>query len=249
MTVTLYSSDGDEAGEVDLPAPFEARVRPDLIHKAVTVARANRAQPYGVDPKAGKRYAVEGMGPGHGISRVPRLTRSQRAAFAPGTVGGRRAHPPTADKDLSAKINDKERRKALKAAWAATTDADLVRERGHRVPEDLTVPIAVEDGFVDVDRTRDVIAFFEAVGLADELERADDRTVRAGKGKNRGRPYRSPRSALIVVHEDGRIVEAARNLPGIEVAQVDHVGAHDLAPGGDPGRLVVVTESALEAIR
>lgn len=249
MTVTLYTPDGDEAGEVDLPEPFEARVRTDLIHKAVTVARANRAQPYGVDPKAGKRYAVEGMGPGHGISRVPRLTRSQRAAFAPGTVGGRRAHPPKAEKDLSSKINDKERRKALVAAWAATADVELVRERGHRVPGDMSVPVVVEDGFVDVERTRDVIAFFEAVGLGDELDRADKRTVRAGKGKGRGRRYRSPRSALIVVHEDGRIVEAARNLPGIEVAQVEHVGAHDLAPGGDAGRLVVATESALEAIR
>lgn len=249
MTVTLYDADGDEAGEVDLPATFEARVRTDLIRKAVDVARANRAQPYGVDPMAGKRYAVESQGPGQGISRVPRLTRGQRGAFAPGTVGGRKAHPPKKEKDPSAKINRKERRKALRAAWAATTDPALVRERGHRVPEGMTVPIVVEDDLVDLTRTRDVIAFFEALGLDEELARADSRTVRAGKGKGRGRRYRTPRSALIVCHEDGRIVEAARNVPGVEVVQVEQVGAVDLAPGGDPGRLVVLTESALEAIR
>lgn len=246
--VTVYDRDGNAAGEVALPAVFAEPVRTDLIRKAVNVSRANRRQPYGAHWRAGKQHVVDSWGPGHGVSRVPRLTRGRRAAQMPGSVGGRRAHPPKAEKDWSEKMNTKERRKAIRAALAATADPDHVRGRGHRLPDDASVPLVVEDDLVDLERTRDLLAFFETAGLADELARADRRKVRAGKGKVRGRRVRTPTSALIVVHADGPVRRAAGNIPGIEVARAEDVGAEHLAPGGDPGRLLVVTRSALETL-
>ena len=41
-------------------------------------------------------------------------------AFAPGTVGGRRAHPPKSEKIWSKKINKKENAKAIRSAISAT---------------------------------------------------------------------------------------------------------------------------------
>lgn len=246
--VTVYDRDGNAAGEVALPAVFAEPVRTDLIRKAVDVSRANRRQPYGAFWRAGKQHVVASWGPGRGVSRVPRLTRGRRAAQMPGSVGGRRAHPPKAEKDWSEKINTKERRKAIRAALAATADASRVRGRGHRLPDDASVPLVVRDDFLAIDRTKELIAFFEAAGLSDELDRASTRKVRAGKGTMRGRRYRTRTSALIVVHEDGPVRRAAGNVPGIEVENVRNLGAEHLAPGGDPGRLLVVTESALAAL-
>ena len=46
---------------------------------------------------AGKRTSAESRGTGMAMARVPREKGGGgRAAFAPGTVGGRQAHPPRA---------------------------------------------------------------------------------------------------------------------------------------------------------
>lgn len=248
MAVKVFDRDGNASGEVDLPPAFDEPVRTDIIHKAVKVARANARQPYGAFWQAGKQHATESWNPGQGVSRVPRLTRNRTAALMPGVRGGRRAHPPKAEKDLSEKINTKERRKAIRAALAATAEPERVRDRGHRVPEDASLPIVAADEVLQIDRTRDLIDWFGALGYADELDRTSERKVRAGKGKGRGRKYRTRTSALIVVHEDGPIQQAASNIPGLETMRVEQLDAWSLAPGGDPGRLLVITESALEGL-
>lgn len=246
--VRLFDRAGEATGEVDLPDAFTEPVRTDLIRKAVNTARANRRQRYGAHRFAGKRHAVDSWGPGRGVSRVPRLTRGRQAAQMPGSRGGRRAHPPKAEKEWAEKMNRKERRKALRAALAATADPERVRGRGHRLPDDASVPLVCEDDLLALDRTKELIAWLEKVGLSDELDRADQKKVRAGKGKGRGRRYRRPVSVLFVLHDDGPLVRAASNVPGVETTRVDQLNAEMLAPGGDPGRLLVLTKSALEAL-
>ena len=58
------------------------------------------------------------------------------------------------------------------------------------------------------------------MGLSDDVVRAKDGIrIRCGRGKMRGRPYRMPRSLLIVVScSDAAVIKGARNLPGVEVA-------------------------------
>jgi len=65
----------------------------------------------------------------------------------------------------------------------------------------------------------------------------------------RGRRYRQPRSVLVVVKEAGTVRRLLGNLPGVEVVSPSGLNAEVLAPGGDPGRLTVFSEGALEVLR
>ena len=53
---------------------------------------------------------------------------------------------------------------------------------------------------------------------------------------------------LIVVMEDRGIGKASANLPGVEVVKVTDLNAEVLAPGAHPGRLVIWSRSAFEAL-
>jgi large subunit ribosomal protein L4e len=245
MNVTVRDLDGGDAGEVDLPGVFTTQYRPDLIKRAVTAARANRRQAYGTDEFAGLRTPAESMGSGRGMAHVPRQNGQGRRV--PQAVKGRVAHPPKAEKDRSQDINDKERKLAVRSAIAATADAELVAERGHRFDEDLELPLVVSDEFEELVKTRDVVSFLEAVGVHADVERADEgKTVRAGRGTSRGRKYKQPKSIVFVTSTEPS--KAARNLAGVDVATAANVSAEDLAPGTHAGRLTVWTESALEEV-
>ncbi|QFU83943.1 50S ribosomal protein L4 [Natronorubrum aibiense] len=247
MEATVRDLDGSEAGSVDLPAVFETTYRPDLIARAVRVAQANRKQDYGADEFAGKRTPAESFGSGRGMAHVPR--QDGRARRVPQAVKGRRAHPPKAEKDQSESINKKEKKLAVRSAIAATTDAELVAERGHEFDDDAEIPVVVADEFEDLQKTKEVVEFLEAAGLEADIERADEgRSVRSGRGKTRGRKYKTPTSILFVTSSESGPSRAARNLAGADVTTAAEVNAEDLAPGTQPGRLTVWTESALEEV-
>src|SRR5437763_3940275 len=144
--VHVYSLGGDVVKTIDLPTVFRSDIRLDLIRRAVTAFQANRRQPYGPGIGAGMRHSVRWSGKGHGVSRVPRIRGTMIGAQAPGTVGGRRAHPPRPDTTWSKKINDRERKMARNAALAAVKDASIVSARGHRFKEGLSLPVVLEDG-------------------------------------------------------------------------------------------------------
>jgi large subunit ribosomal protein L4e len=243
MQATIYNLDGEADGEVELPSVFETRVRTDLVGKAVRAAQANRKQDYGADEYAGLRTPAESFGSGRGQAHVPK--QDGRARRVPQAVKGRAAHPPKAEKDRSLSMNDKERQLAIRSALAATTDAELVAERGHEFDRD-EVPVVVSDDFEDLVKTQEVLALLEALDVAADIERADDTKIKAGKGSMRGRKYRRPSSVLFVT--SGEPSKAARNLAGVDVATAREVNAEDLAPGGQPGRLTVFTESAVEEV-
>lgn len=245
MDATIYDTNGDDAGTITLPTSFQTPYRPDIIRKAVDVAETNQKQPYGADPMAGRRHATESWAPGRGASRVPRLTQGREAAFAPLARGGRRAHPPKAEKKTQEHLNRKERDLALSSALAATSDIDRVTGRGHLFDAD-ELPLIVQDDLVSIQKTRELVDALDALGVGEDLARAKEgRSIRAGKGTMRGRRYRTPRSVLLVVHETGTIDRASGNLPGVEYALVDELNVPRLAPGGDAGRLTLFTESAI----
>jgi len=245
MQATIRNLDGEEDGTLDPPDVFSKTVRPDLIKRAVLAAQANRKQDYGADDYAGMRTSAESPGSGRGMAHVPRT--NGQGARVPQTVGGRKAHPPKEEKDRSQNINTKERKKAVRSAVAATTDADLVAERGHRFDEKLELPLVVSDDFEDLVKTKEVVSFLEAVGADADIERAEEnKSVRAGRGTTRGRKYKTPKSVLFVTSDEPS--KAARNLAGADVATAGEVNAEDLAPGAHPGRLTVWTESAVEEV-
>jgi large subunit ribosomal protein L4e len=245
MQATIRNLDGEEDGSVDLPDVFSNTVRKDLIKRAVLAAQANRKQDHGADDYAGMRTSAESPGSGRGMAHVPRT--NGQAARVPQAVGGRKAHPPKEEKDRSLDINTKERKKAIRSAIAATTDAEVVAERGHQFDDDLELPLVVSDDFEDLVKTREVVSFLEAVGIDADIERAEEnKTIRAGQGTTRGRKYKTPKSVLFVTSDEPS--KAARNLAGADVATAAEVNAEDLAPGAHPGRLTVWTESALAEV-
>jgi len=245
MQATVRDLNGEDAGTVDLPEVFETAYRPDLIKRAVLAAQANRKQAYGADPYAGMRTPAESFGSGRGMAHVPR--ENGQGARVPQTVGGRKAHPPKAEKDQGKGINDKERKLAIRSAIAATTDAERVAERGHAFDSDLDLPLVVSDDFEELVKTREVVDCLEALGVHADVERADDgRKVKAGQGKARGRKYREPTSILFVTSEEPS--KAARNLAGADVTTAAEVNAEELAPGTHAGRLTIWTESAVAEV-
>ncbi|WP_226010408.1 50S ribosomal protein L4 [Halomicrobium salinisoli] len=244
MQATVRDLDGDDAGEVDLPEVFETTVRTDLIQRAVRAAQANRKQDHGADDYAGLRTPAESFGSGRGMAHVPRENGQGRRV--PQTVGGRPAHPPKEEKDRSLDVNDKERKKAIRSAVAATTDAELVADRGHEFDDDVELPLVLDDEFEDLQKTQEVVDVLESLGVDADIERAEDTKIKAGQGSARGRKYRRPSSILFVTSEEPS--RAARNLAGADVTTGREVNAEDLAPGAAPGRLTIWTESALEEV-
>jgi len=209
MKAKVLDISGNVLREVELPAVFSEEFRPDLIKKAVLSLQSRRFQPKGASKLAGKDTSAESWGPGHGVSRVPRIKTGRRAARVPQAVGGRRAHPPKVEKEILKKINKKERWKALRSAIAATADSSLVKARGHKFSDDVSLPIVVENALVTLSKTADVEAFLKAVGIWEDILRAKRKKVRAGRGKMRGRRYRRKKSVLFVISGDEMPVSAA----------------------------------------
>jgi large subunit ribosomal protein L4e len=253
IKVNVYNIAGKKKGKINLPRAFDTQVRLDLIRSAVVRAQANRRQPYGPNPRAGMQHSVETWGKGRGTSRIQRIKSERRGAEVPGTVGGRKAHPPKVEKDWSKKMNTKERHMARMSALSATAEKEMVQARGHLFDEDLTLPIVMEEDFermvedTEEAYTKAMIEVFEALGVYDDVERARlGRHQRAGRGKMRGRRFRTPRSLLVVVTDVDAMRPFFRNLPGVEVVSPTHLSTERLAPGGDPGRLTLISMQALE---
>lgn len=261
MEVKVVNQENAVVKTVSLPKQFVESFRPDLIKRAVLALQAARRQRYGANPEAGKRYSsfiskrrhnYKGTY-GIGQSRTPRKVLNRRGtrfyfvgAFAPQTVGGRRAHPPKAEKIWEVKINVKERRKAIRSALAATMSPELITARGHKVPENF--PFAIDSSFENVAKTKDVVSALGKLGFEAELERASVTSIRAGVGKRRGRRHITKKSFLFVVSKDCPLLKSATNIAGVDVVPVASLNAELLAPGTHAGRLTLFTDSALEAM-
>ena len=250
----IYSLKGKGGEKVKLPSQFDTPYRPDIIKRAVLAVQSRRRQPHGVDELAGKKNTAQSWQTGHGKSRMPRVKGSgtgaaNKAAFAPGTVGGRVAHPPEARKVIIERINVKENRLAIRSAIAATAVRETVSGRGHKVDSVPEFPLIVSDKLESLGTTKEFRSIASALGLGDDLTRAvKGRGIRAGKGKMRGRKMKTPKSFLVVVGRDSGVGLAARNLPGVDVVEVHGLNADLLAPGTHPGRLVLWTKSAIDRL-
>jgi len=245
--VNVYGTDGSVKKQIDLPKAFETEFRPDLINRASVSIISNSHHPYAPNPRGGMRHAVSTWGKGHGVSRVQRLKGSSYAAESPNNVGGRRAHPPRVDEERGKKMNRKEMKFARLSALAAIADYDKVSSRGHKLPEEMTVPIILENESEKIEKTQDAVTLLDKFGLQDEMTRAENgKRIRAGRGKMRGRKYRVRKSFLIVFSGNCPATKSFANLTGVDVACVDSLNVELLAPGGLAGRLTMMSEAALE---
>jgi len=249
-TAKIFNLEGKPVGKIELSPIFRTVVRSDVIKRAVLAIQSTKFQPQGRDPMAGKRTSAESRGVNLGIARIPRIKGPRgRGALAPGTVGGRAAHPPTSHKKIVKRIPKKEKRLALLSAIAATASKDIVVSRGHSIEDVPGFPLIVTDDLEEIKKVKEVEETLIHLGVFSDIYRVkESRKIRAGKGKHRGRKIKQAVGALIIVAENKGIREAARNIPGVDVVTVNNLNAEILAPGTHPGRLAIWTTSAIKKL-
>jgi large subunit ribosomal protein L4e len=127
--------------------------------------------------------------------------------------------------------------------------------RGHKISSVPEVPLVIDSKVfagASIIKTSAAIALLESIGAGPDVEKVKaSRTVRAGKGKMRGRRHRQRRGPLVVYDKevDGKeLVVAFKNIAGVETSSVDSLNLLQLAPGGHLGRFIVWTSAAFKAL-
>jgi len=240
---------------VALPAVCTAPIRLDIVQFVHDQISKNTRQAHGVFVHAGMQHSAESWGPGRAVARVPRVSgsgtnRAAQGAFANSCRKGRMFAPLKTWRRWHRKINIKQRRHAIVSALAASALTPLVLARGHRISNIPNLPLVVDDKIEGTEKTKDAVAFLKKFGAYDDVERvANTKTVRAGKGKLRNRRFRLRRGPLFIYsNENAGIIKAVRNIPGVEVSNVNRLNLRQLAPGGHLGRFIIWTESAFKAL-
>ena len=260
MKATVMDIQGKPKGNVELPKAFSAKVREDIIRRAVLAERSEKRQTYGADPMAGKRTSAHYHGKRHyrftmmnrEMARMKRIHGSgflsYTARFVPQAIKGRKAHPPKAEKNWKEKINKKEWLAALYSSVSASSNKEMIAARNHMIGDVKHVPVVIDDKLQETKKSSEVVKILESVGLKKELERVKLKRKNAGRAKTRGRKTAQKKGPIIIVGEDKGIIKAARNMAGVDVTTLGDLSVEMMAPGTHPGRLSVWTKSAVERL-
>ncbi|XP_074368924.1 large ribosomal subunit protein uL4 [Apium graveolens] len=238
-----------------LPDVMKSSIRPDLVSFIHSEMSNNSRQPYAVSRKAGHQTSAESWGTGRAVSRIPRVPgggthRAGQGAFGNMCRGGRMFAPTRIWRKWHSRININQKRFAVASAIAASSVPSLVMARGHRIDNVPELPLVVSDSTEGVEKTSNAIKVLKEIGAYQDAEKAKDSIgIRPGKGKMRNRRYISRKGPLIVYGTEGaKLVKAFRNIPGVEIANVERLNLLKLAPGGHLGRFVIWTKSAFEKL-
>lgn len=255
MRVPVYDIGGSETGSVELPLVFSTPFRRDIIHKAFVNLDSHRYQPQGRHPTAGMDVVARSNDPptGRGVSRIAKMRgggggREGQAGGVASVRGGRQAHPPNVAKITWKRLNKKENRLAFCSAIAGTAIGDVVRSRGHKTGSIKLFPVVVQDDIESISDTKKLIVLLKSLDLYEDVARLHARRGRTGKSALRGRSKKTGRSVLFVVSDTSMISRACGAIPGVECRQVSNISVLDLAPGSEPARLTVYSESALASL-
>lgn len=216
--------------------------------------KMNLRHPYAVSRWAGHQTAAESWGTGRAVSRIPRVPgsgthRAGQGAFGNMCRGGRMFSPTKTWRRWMHKIKKNERRFATASALAASSVSALVLARGHKVERINEVPLVVSDDIQSYNKTTQAYKFLKRARAIDDLRRVkSSKKLRPGRGKSRNRRYRQRLGPLVIYKENKGLVNAFRNIPGVEVASVDRLNLLQLAPGGHVGRFIIWTESAFKEL-
>merc|ERR1712066_274714 len=226
--ITVYS-EKNEATEapVCLPAVFKAPIRPDIVNFVHTNLRKNARQATGVKKIAGEQTSAESWGTGRAVARIPRVRgggthRSGQAAFGNMCRGGRMFAPTKQWRRWHRKVGVAQKRHAMCSAIAATGVPALVMAKGHVIDGIPEVPLVVADSVQGFTRTKQAVEFLRRnKAWADVAKVYATRRMRAGKGKLRNRRHVQKLGPLVIYAQDQGVTKAFRNIPGVDVIQVD----------------------------
>jgi large subunit ribosomal protein L4e len=241
---------------VPLPTVFTSPIRIDVVQQVFVNMNKNRRQAYAVKNWAGHQVAAESWGTGRAVSRIPRVpgsgtSRSGQGAFGNMCRKGRMFAPTKTWRRWHRKISKGQRRYATCSALAATSVPSLVLARGHRVEMVNEIPLVVNDGdLYKIAKTKEAVNFLSQIHADDDIHRVKDtRKLRRGKGKARNRRHVQRKGPLLVYqNEETKVVQAFRNIPGMEICHVTRLNLLQLAPGGHVGRFVIWAEDAFKSL-
>lgn len=244
-----------DGASLPLPDVMKASIRPDIVNFVHSNMSKNARQPYAVSKKAGHQTSAESWGTGRAVSRIPRVPgggthRAGQGAFGNMCRGGRMFAPTKIWRRWHRRINVNQKRYAVASAIAASAVPSLVMARGHKIESVPELPLVISDSAESVEKTNNAIKVLKQIGAFPDAEKAKDSVgIRPGKGKMRNRRYISRKGPLIVYGTEGaKLVKAFRNIPGVEIANVERLNLLKLAPGGHLGRFIIWTKSAFEKL-
>ncbi|HJY22308.1 MAG TPA: 50S ribosomal protein L4 [Hanamia sp.] len=248
---TILETDGSNRSTITLPAVFETPYRPEVIQKVYNNLNSYTFQRQGRYPAAGQMVSAESRNTGLGIARIARargegFPRAGQAAGVASVRHGRLAHPPVSWKNIYKKVNKKEKLLALCSAIAATTNSELIKRRGHKIKDEIQLPIVVSNEIESVVKSKDLEKILFNLGLEEDLKRTFIRRNKSYHKNSINR--RSALSVLILVGNDEKIGRLSNSLPGITVKSVKSVSVLDLAPGSKPVRLTIFSENAIKEL-
>ena len=258
MKIPILNINGEKIKEIETEL-FEEPVREDILFKVVEAEKMNnRAEhPYSTKLYAGMNRSASGnvrhkrhswkSDRGRGLARIPKKTFWRRGtqfswegAIVPFARGGRRAHPPSGLYKIK-KINKKELEKALLSALSYISNFEELKKKYTSLENkeiNIKLPLVVNSTIFQLNTKE----FFESLKkILGELYKIaiQEKTVRAGIGKMRGRKYKKNAGLLFVVgnNEDKKI-------KGIEIIKVKKLMVNDLAENG--ARLTLFSEKAVK---
>ncbi|KAJ2942321.1 hypothetical protein O0L34_g15869 [Tuta absoluta] len=254
--VSVYSEKSEQVAGASLPLPFvfKAPIRPDLVNEVHVSMGKNARQPYCVSKEAGHQTSAESWGTGRAVARIPRVRgggthRSGQGAFGNMCRGGRMFAPTKPWRRWHRRVNLRQRRAAVAAAVAAAGVPALVQARGHIIEKIPELPLVVSDKVQEINKTKQAVIFLRRIkAWSDVLKVYKSQRLRAGKGKMRNRRRVQRKGPLIVYHKDQGLTRAFRNIPGVEMLNVDKLNLLKLAPGGHVGRFIIWTQSAFDRL-
>jgi len=253
--IGIHSDKNAPTGQtVCLPAVFRAPVRPDIVSLIHNNVAKNKRQPYCVSEPAGHQTSAESWGTGRAVARIPRVRgggthRSGQAAFGNMCRGGRMFAPTKQWRRWHRKVGVAQKRYAICSAIAATGVPALVMAKGHVIDGIPEVPLVVADSVQSFTKTKQAVEFLRRnKAWADVAKVYASRRMRAGKGKLRNRRHVQKLGPLVVYDQDQGLTKAFRNIPGVDVIQVDNLNLLKLAPGGHVGRFIIWTEAAFKKL-
>jgi large subunit ribosomal protein L4e len=258
MKTEIFDIEGKKTKTIDLPKCFSSPIRENLILKVEEAKKSQ--QPFSPSLVSGKQHSASGLLKHHrkvwksqygrGMSRVPRKVLSRRGsqfnwvgAEVSNTRGGRTAHPSkTISRMNSKKINKKELRLAMISALSATCNESWVKKKYESIEKIGKMPFIVESKITAL-KTKEIIASIKKIMGNDLMKVAEkNKKIRSGRGKMRGRKYKTNAGLLIVLGEKEKIKTSR-----FDVQTCNHLGVSELAKGG-PGRLTLYTEQAIKEI-
>jgi large subunit ribosomal protein L4e len=256
MKIQVLDIEGKKKKEIESEI-FDGKIREDIVQKVVEAAKIK--QPYAPYYLAGNQAAASGKlqhgrrkwktAAGKGISRVPRkiFNRSGaqfhwEAATISGVRGGRKAHPPKVLSMINTKkINKKELKLSMLSALALTSSEDHLIKKYQTIKKGdikLKLPIVIEEKILGLS-TKEFLRSLKNILKDLSGVAIQKKSIRAGKGKMRGRKYKKSAGALLVIGN-----KEEKNISAIEVKKAEAINTSDLASNG--ARLTIYTEDAIK---